>query len=189
MIKQYIQTVLLTIAIGFLIWLLFFNQRPAQKDTRTEDSLKNELKLLQARNIVLNGDILLTQIHADEHKKKAEAFEKENIKLLSARVVLKQEQPKTEKDSLIKYVALDVNCDSILAKSDSTIAQFKKEATELRTGSLKKDTVITNLSTENKILHHQDSTHIELAKKEYKRGLWKGRKQGGVVGFLAGLFF
>ena len=187
--KQYIQTVLLVLAIGCIIWLLFFDQAPVQKDTRAEDSLKKEMKVLQVKNKDLEGDILLTQIHATEHKKKAEAFEKENNKLRAARIVLKQEQPQTKTDSLIKYVALDINCDSIVAKTDSTIANLKKESADLRTENLKKDTVITNLKTETKILHHQDSTHIEFAKKEYKRGLWKGRRQGGVIGFLAGLLF
>jgi hypothetical protein len=162
--------VLLTLGLFIVIIAVIFVSKCQRKTDYSPAiaSINKKYDSLAKVNISIQLERNAYKMEAQAHRKQAEEISKERDMIKKERDYLKRLKPVTQKDSLIKYVLLDANCDSLTTKLESESGQYQQEADMWHRSSDKADTVIMNLQKQLQAEKERGDLKTDLVKQQSK---------------------
>jgi hypothetical protein len=162
--------VLLTLGLFIVIIAVIFVSKCQRKTDYSPAiaSINKKYDSLAKVNISIQLERNAYKMEAQAHRKQADETGKELAVVKKERDYLKRLKPVTQKDSLIKYVLLDANCDSLTAKLESESGQYQQEADMWHRSSDKADTVIMNLQKQLQAEKERGDLKTDLVKQSIK---------------------
>ena len=154
------------------------------------DRLKKDLADRDRDISLLENTRKILELRVIESEKVATRAQDEAAGLKLHRKVLKEKKPSSERDSLVKYIRLDLNCDSLISKLETADSALTVANKQLHMKDSVNDKIISNLEIKVRDITEMDSTHVSLLKEAIKHRSWDKVKMWliAIGGLLIGLW-